>query len=149
LTPALAPSYTGAVTRPLVLALALVVAGSPVTSAEHEVHYRFVVLGYVTDARGHPLPNRPIALIRDKTGFSYVDQTDDDGFYLIISRLGDESVDERLTLTIGTVVTTLTARFDPKNHADDRGTRVDIVAGTPVERAAWFPSTLRNFLGSK
>ena len=129
--------------------LALVVAGASTAAAEHQVYSRFLVLGYVTDGRGHPVRAEPIKLIRDKTGFSYLAETDDKGFYLIVCRLGDENAGERLTLKIGQVVTRITAQFDPKNHADERGTRVDLAAGKPIERAAWFPSTLRNFLSSK
>ena len=129
--------------------LALVVAGASTAAAEHQVYSRFLVLGYVTDGRGHAVRAEPIKLIRDKTGFSYLGKTDDKGFYLIVCRLGDENAGERLTLKIGQVVTSITAQFDPKNHADERGTRVDLSAGKPIERAAWFPSTLRNFLSSK
>ncbi len=143
--------YTGAVNRLWlqVFVLAFVVAGGAPAAAEHEVFYRFVVLGYAIDATGRPLPHQPVELIRDKTGFSYLGETDDTGFYVIVARLGDESVGERLTLKISEAASKLAARFDPKNHADDRGTRVDLVAGKPVERAAWFPSTLRHFLSSK
>ncbi len=143
--------YTGAVVRRFVqvLVLTLVVARGALAAAEHEVFYRFVALGYARDAMGRPLPGEPVELIRDKTGFSYLGETDGQGFYVIVARLGDESAGERLTLKIGQAVTKLTARFDRTNHTDDRGTRVDLVAGKPIERAAWFPSTLRNFLSSK
>lgn len=129
--------------------LMFVLAGGARAAAEHEVFYRFVVLGYARDATGRPLPGEPVELMRDKTGFSYLGETDDRGFYVIVARLGDESTGERLTLKLGQAVTKLTARFDPQNHTDDRGTRIDLVAGKPIERAAWFPSTLRNFLSSK
>lgn len=135
--------------RPLPILLALILAGASVAAAEHKVWYRFVVLGYITDAQGRPIPDEPVELIRDKTGFSYRAETDGKGFYVVVTRLGDESAGETLTLKIGRVPVKLTARFDPKNHTDERGTRVDLVAGKPVERVAWFPSTLRLFLGSK
>ncbi len=149
MTPATPPPYTGAVARPLPIVLALVLAGAALAAAEHQVFYRYVVLGYVTDAKGRPLARQPVELIRDRTGFSYLGDTDARGFYLVVARLGDESVGERLTLKLGQVSVRITARFDPKNHTDDRGTRVDLVAGKPIERVAWFPSTLRNFLGPK
>jgi hypothetical protein len=132
-----------------ILVLTFVLAGGALAAAEHEVFYRFVVLGYARDATGRPLAHESVELIRDKTGFSYLGETDEAGFYVIVARLGDESVGERLTLKIGQAAAKLTARFDPTNHTDDRGTRVDLVAGRPVERAAWFPSTLRHFLSSK
>lgn len=117
-------------------------------SAEHEVPFRFTVLGYVSDAQGRPVAGRPVGLVRLRTGFSYVGETDAQGFYVIVARLGDESAGERLRLTIGGVSVVLSARFDPANRVDERGTRVDLNGNRFVERAAWFPSTLRKFLGS-
>ena len=116
--------------------------------AEHEVYYRYLVLGFVKDTRGKPVAGRQVELVRDKTGFSYVGETDDKGFYLIITRLGDESVGEALTLRLGRARTKLTARFDPANHTDDRGTRVDVEGARFVERTAWFRSTLTQALGA-
>ena len=133
----------------MLIALVLIAVGPSVASAEHRVYYRYVVLGYVGDAAGRPLPRQPVTVVRDKTGFSYLDETNDQGFYLIVTRLEDHNVGERLSLKIGQVATSIIARFDPKNHVDERGTRVDVVAGRPVERAAWFPSTLRNLLGPR
>lgn len=130
----------------LVLALAWVLAAGPV-DGEHEVYYRYVVLGFVKDARSRPVAARQIELVRDKTGFSYLAETDATGFYMLIARLGDESAGEPLTLRVGGVSVKLTARFDPTNHTDDRGTRVDAEGTKLVERTAWFPSTLANALG--
>ena len=131
----------------LVLALAWLLAGGP-AGAEHEVYYRYVVLGFVKDARGKPAAGMKLELTRDKTGFSYLGETDDQGFYLIITRLGDESAGESLTLRLGRASTKLTARFDAANHTDDRGTRVDVEGAKFVERAAWFCSTLTQALGA-
>lgn len=149
MTPAAPPSYTGAVARRLLMVVGLAVAVASPGGAEHRLDTRFVVLGYVTDARGRPLRGQAIELIREKTGFSYLDETDDTGLYVIIARLGDESAGEHLRLRMGKVVTIITARFDPGDHDTDRGTRVDLVGGKPVERAAWFASTLRKFLTSR
>ncbi len=131
----------------LVVALAWIVSAGR-AGAEHEVFYRYTVLGYVKDARGRPLARRQLELVREKTGFSYVSETDTAGFYLIIARLGDESVGEPLTLRIERAGTRLVARFDPANHTDERGTRVDVEGATLVERSAWFASTLAAALDS-
>ena len=128
------------------MALAWLATALP-ADAEHEVYYRYTVLGYVKDARGQPLVGRQLELIREKTGFSYAGETDATGFYLIIARLGDESAGEPLTLKIERASTTLVARFDPANHTDERGTRVDIAGATFVERRGSFPSTLADALG--
>ena len=114
--------------------------------AEHEVYYRYVVLGYVKDARQAPLQGVAVTLIRDKTGFSYFGETDNKGFYIIVARVGDESMGERLTLKAGRLTATVIARFDPKNHTADRGTRVDFIGTKLVERPTWFASTLKRFL---
>lgn len=130
----------------LVLALAWLLGAAP-AGAEHEVYYRWVVLGYAKDARGRPVAGRQLELVRDKTGFSYLGETDAKGFYIIVSRLGDESVGETLTLSAGRTRLRLRARFDPANHTDDRGTRVDLEGTKLVERASWFRSTLAAALG--
>ncbi len=118
-------------------------------AGEHEIYYRYVVLGYVKDARGAPVAQRNVELVRDKTGFSYLAPTDATGFFVLVARLGDESAGESLTLTVGPLRTRLTARFDPSNHDEDRGTRGDAEGDTVIERAAWFRPTLARFLGAR
>ena len=43
----------------------------------------------------------------------------------------------------------VTARFDPTNHADDRGTRVDLDGTKFVERMTAFRPTLARFVRSE
>jgi hypothetical protein len=114
--------------------------------AEHEVFYRYVVLGYVKDVKGVPLRRVSIKLIREKTGFSYLADTNTQGFYVIIARLGDESVGERLQVKADSLIATLVARFDPKNRTADRGTRLDFLGKKVVEQPTLFASTLKRFL---
>src|SRR5215470_19172966 len=64
--------------------------------AEHEPQYRYTVVGYVKDAAGKPRARQSMEVIRQKTGFAYVGETDATGLYVIITRLADESRDERL-----------------------------------------------------
>jgi hypothetical protein len=116
---------------------------------EHEIYYRYIVLGYVQDARGAPVSGAPVELIREKTGFSYLGETAPDGFFLIIARLGDESAGERFTLRVGRSTTSIVARFDPANHADHRGTRVDLRGATFQERVTAFAPTLARFLATE
>lgn len=149
LTVAACPPYTDAVRLVVVMSMLASMIGPRVGGAEHRIEYRYVVLGFATTAKGQPLPSQPVTLVRDKTGLAYRGETDPVGFYVIVTRLGDENAGERLTLTVGAAVARLTARFDAHNHRDERGTRVDIVAGRAVERAAWFPSTLKRYLGTK
>ena len=115
-------------------------------TAEHEVFYRYVVLGYVKDVKGVPLRGVAVKLIREKTGFSYPAETDAQGFYVMVARLGDESAGERLRVMAGSLTATLVARFDPKDHATDRGTRLDFLGKKAVERPTAFASTLKRFL---
>ena len=134
-------------TRALTLLALLAIAAAP-AMAEHEVYYRFTVLGYVKDAAGAPVRDQGLEIIRDKTSFSYLARTDETGMFVFITRLGDESVGESLTLQYAGLSLKLIARFDPANHTEERGTRVDVEAGRFIERPAWFRSTLTLFLGS-
>jgi hypothetical protein len=129
------------------LAAVLVVLVAGASEAEHEIYYRYTVLGYVKDARRRPVQGREITIVRDKTGFSYLAETDAKGLYVAVIRLGDESLGERLTVRAGPVSTRLAVRFDVGNRTDERGTRLDLEGGRFVERAAWFSSTLALYLG--
>lgn len=122
----------------------MLIAGT--ARAEHEVYYRYTVLGYVKDAKGQAIPALGVELIRDRTGFSYLGETDRNGLYIVIARLGDESVGETLTLRIGKARTPLKVQFEPKNHDDERGTRIDLQGTRWIERASWFRSTLARVL---
>ena len=127
------------------VALALVAASPPV-GAEHTVYFRYVVLGFVKDAAGRLMPGRPVDVVRDKTGLVYHGETDDQGFFVVVVRLGDESAGETLTVRSGTVATRIAARFDPTNHTDHRGTRIDLEGPKFVERTSAFRPTLVRFL---
>jgi hypothetical protein len=115
--------------------------------AEHEVYYRYTVLGYVRDARGRPVSGREVRIVRDKTEFSYLGETDASGLYVVVLRLGDESAGERLTVETGGLSAKVTVRFEAGNRSDERGTRLDLDATRFVERSAWFSSTLALYLG--
>jgi hypothetical protein len=117
-------------------------------AGEHEVWYRYTVLGYVTDGRGQPRAGQRVELVRERTRLAYVGDTDTDGLYVIIVRLGDESAGEALTLHLGTTAVRVTATFDPANHTDERGTRVDFDGPRVVERVGAFHATLANFIGA-
>ena len=137
--------------RALLVAGALALAGPtpatvPAAHAEHEVAYRYTVLGYVTDPDGRARAGVRVELSREKTGFSYLGETDAEGFYLIVARLGDESLGEALELRAANQAMTLTARFDPADHATERGTRVDFTARQPVESPTAFAVTLKRYL---
>ena len=132
-------------TRAVVVSIVLALAAVP-AAAEHTVFTRYVVLGFVKDARGTLRPDHAVEVVRDKTGFVYAGRTDAQGFFVLVVRLGDESAGETLTLRIGQATTTVTARFDPINHADDRGTRVDLDGTRFVERTAAFRPTLARFV---
>ena len=136
-----------AVLGALAVVLGVVLAAGPAL-AEHEVFYRYTLLGYVKDTHGRPVRGREITVVRDKTGFSYLGETDARGMYVLVVRLGDESLGEQLTIRAGSAATRITVRFDAANHADERGTRVDVDGARFVERPAWFPSTLALYLGS-
>lgn len=135
-------------TRALWLLPLLAAVAATGAMAEHEVFYRYTVLGYVKDAAGKPHASQRVELIRDKTGFSYLGDTDASGLFVIVARLGDESVGESLTLRLGPTQVRLVARFDPANHTEERGTRVDLDGTQVLERPAWFRSTLTRLLAA-
>lgn len=114
--------------------------------AEHEVHYRYTVLGYVRDAAGRPEGGRLVEVVREKTGLAYRGVTDAEGFYVIVVRLGDESAGESLRVRTGGRGLTVAARFDPADRARERGTRVDASGDRLAERPPAFATTLRQFL---
>jgi hypothetical protein len=128
-----------------ILALLLAAVTAP-AMAEHEIYFRYTVLGYVKDATGKPRPGERVLITRDKTGFSYDGETDAAGFFVVITRLGDESAGEPLTVSVGAQRLSVIARFDPANHTDERGTRVDLDGTRMLERPAWFRSTLTRLL---
>jgi hypothetical protein len=134
--------------RAALIALAAVALVVTAAAAEHEIYYRFTVLGYVKDAHGKPAANAKIEVIRDKTGFTYLGETDEAGFYVVRVRLGDESRGEALSVRQGPHVRRVIAAFDPTNKTDERGTRVDFEGAHSVERAATFPSTLQSAMGA-
>jgi len=114
--------------------------------AEHEIYYRYTVLGYVKDAGGKERSDVRVELVREKTGFSYLGATDNSGLYVIVARLGDESLGERLRLRVGSQTLTVLAEFDPHDHTRERGTRVDFGDAKPVETPSAFAATLKRFL---
>ena len=128
--------------------LALVLLTALPAAGEHEIWYRYTVLGYVTDGRGQPRAGERVELVRDRTRFAYLGDTDTDGLYVIVARLGDESAGEAWTLRLGGATARVTATFDPTNHTDERGTRIDLDGARVIERAAAFRATLANFIGA-
>jgi hypothetical protein len=127
--------------RALAALVTAILVAAP-AAAEHEVYYRFTVLGYVKDARGKPVADAKVEVVRDKTGFTYLGETDGDGFYAARVRLGDESRGEALSVRQGARVCHVIAVFDPANQVDERGTRVDFEGARAIERATSFRSTL-------
>src|SRR5262249_44611624 len=84
--------------------------------AEHEQQYRYTVVGYVKDAAGKPRAGQSMEVIRQKTGFAYVGETDATGLYVIINRLADQSRDERLLLRAGPARLLIAAALHPPAH---------------------------------
>jgi hypothetical protein len=138
---------TGRAAMGIVLALALGVGLVTAPAlAEHEAQYRYTVLGYVKDASGRPRKGVALEVIRQKTGFAYVGETDEAGLYVIVTRLADESRSERLLVRAGPASLMIAARFDPADHFSERGTQVDFTGSRAAEEAALFPATLKRFL---
>lgn len=119
---------------------------APPALAEHEVQFRYTVLGYVKDASGKPRKGVALEVTRQKTGLSYPGETDASGLYVIVTRIADESLGERLLVRAGPRSLQVAAKFDPADHATERGTRVDFTGAKVVERPELFTPTLKQFL---
>jgi hypothetical protein len=126
-------------------ALALILA-SGTAGATHLPDHRFLVLGFVTDGEGHPLPGARVVVTRVKTGYEYPTSTERDGFYLVILHLHDEDEGERLAIDAKGVKGELRARFDVSDKKAERGTRVDVRGDRLVETPSAFAETLRDYL---
>src|SRR5262249_23328995 len=138
------PGRMNRVRRVVTAALGAVVLCITPLAAGHEVYYRLTVLGYGKGGEGRPVPDAKIEVVRDKTGFTYLGETADDGFYVVRVRLGDESLGEALSVRQGTHVLHVITAFDPTNQVDERGTRVDFEGARSIERATAFRSTLQS-----
>jgi hypothetical protein len=114
--------------------------------AEHEPQYRYTVLGYVKDAAGKPRKGVGLEVIRQKTGFAYVGETDASGLYVIVTRLADENRSDRLLVRAGPASLMIAARFEPTDHNTERGTQVDFTGSRATERPELFAATLKRFL---
>jgi hypothetical protein len=137
-----------ALARPAVLLLALaglLVVTTPV-GATHLPDHRFLVLGYVTDADGKPVPGARVVVTRLKTGLEYPTTTERDGFYLVVLHLHDENLGEALGVDAKGVKGEVRARFEVSDKKVERGTRVDVRNGRLVENRSAFAETLRAYL---
>jgi hypothetical protein len=127
------------------VAVALVaLAGS--AGATHAVDHRYVVLGYVRDAMGRPVPRAAVDVVREKTGLAFEADTDAQGFYLVIVHLHDEDLLDGLAVTAGPATVRVEARFNPLNTRSHRGTRVDFMGDAGHERQEDFARTLDGYL---
>jgi hypothetical protein len=132
----------------IVLGVALVVGLVTVPAlAEHEPQYRYTVLGYVKDAAGKPRKGVGLEVVREKTGFAYIGETDASGLYVIVTRLADENRNDRLLVRAGPASLMIAARFEPADHNTERGTQVDFTGSHAMERPELFAATLKRFLG--
>lgn len=47
--------------------------------AEHDVYYRYTVIGYVKDAKGKSRTRVQVEVVQERTGFSYLGETEATG----------------------------------------------------------------------
>ncbi len=114
--------------------------------AAHAVDHRYVVLGYVRDREGRPVPRTPVLLVREKTGLPYHVETDARGFFVLIVHLHDEDLRDALHIVTEWAGAHIEARFNPLNPERPRGTRVDFAGAQVRERQEMFEETLREYL---
>lgn len=130
---------------PGIVMLALLSLTAP-TEATHEVDHRYLVLGYVRDAKDRPVAGATVRVVREKTGLAYEGETDAEGFYLVVVHLHDEDLGDRLLVRVGAATLRVEARFEPGNARDLRGTRGDFRGARAREWLVAFPSTLERYL---
>ena len=114
--------------------------------AEHEANHRYLILGYVKDAKGRPLRGVAVRVTRVKTGLGYNETSDQNGFYAIIVHLDDEDLGEQLHVSARTASVLHTAQFNQADARTERGTRLDFVGTRVEERRSWFFGTLKQYL---
>lgn len=129
----------------LLLIVALAVT-TPLARATHLPDHRFIVLGYVTNAKGRAMPGVPVVATRLKTGLEYPTKTEADGFYFLVLHLHDEDLGEALKVLAGKASTQIRARFDVDDKKTERGTRLDFRGGKPAEKRPAFAQSLRAYL---
>jgi hypothetical protein len=139
------PAVLGLV-RSVVFLLVLPLVVAMPAAATHLPDHRFLVLGFVTDGDGRPLPGTRVIVTRLKTGLEYPTTTERDGFYLVVLHLHDENLGEQLGLDAKGVKGSVRVRFDPHDKKVERGTRVDVRADRVVENRPAFAETLRSYL---
>ena len=118
----------------------------PTAEATHQMDHRYLVLGYIHDGAGRPLPGIEVRGVRRKTGLAYQAETDAGGFYLLVFHLHDEDESDSLEITAGPAAIRIRARFDPRDRKSHRGTRVDFRGGRAQERPESFVETVREYL---
>lgn len=124
---------------------AVVLPGTP-AEATHEVDHRYLMLGYVRDGAGRPIPRAQVRVVREKTGATYHAKTEADGFYLIVVHLHDEDLLDALQVTANGATLRVRAWFDPVDTRDQRGTRVDFTGTRAEERREMLAETLADYL---
>ena len=98
---------------------------------------------------GQPRKGVGLEVIRQKTGFAYVGETDASGLYVIVTRLADENRSDLLLVRAGPASLMIAARFEPADHNTERGTQVDFTGSRVTERPELFAATLKRFLGDR
>lgn len=119
--------------------------------ATHEVDHRYLVLGYVRDSAGRPMPRLQVRVVREKTELVYQAESGADGFYLVVVHLHNEDFGETLRVAVGAATIRIQARWiqarsNPRDVQRHRGTRVDFSGDRARERQELFKETLREHL---
>lgn len=130
----------------LSVALATLFSFAAPVEATHDVTHRYVVLGYVRDSARRPISGNAVEVVREKTGLSYLADTDADGFYVVVVHLHDKDRLDVLRVTAGRVTIRIKARFNPLDARSPRGTRVDFTGPSAMERQEMFAETVSGYL---
>lgn len=105
---------------------------STTASAEHEADHRYIVEGYVLDARENPRADVKVAVTADE-GLLGEAVTDRRGFYRIRLHLHNSDLGKQLSVKIGDRETGIEVSFDPGDTETDRVHDLNFIGADTTE----------------
>lgn len=110
--------------------LMILLAGA--ASAEHEADHRYIVQGYVLDARENPKADLTVAVTADE-GLLGETMTDRRGFYRVRLHLHNTDLGRELTVKAGDREARVEVAFDPADTGTDRVHDLNFVGADVTE----------------
>jgi hypothetical protein len=93
--------------------------------ATHEADHRFIVSGYVRDARGNAVQDARVIVVDTRIGEGSTAFTDPSGYYEVLLHLHNENLGDEIRITAQDETKMITATFDSKDATTERRVQVD------------------------